>query len=303
MTQRIGFIGLGAMGLPMLENLARDPALSLLALDRAEAPFARLARHPAWGRNLHRAGALADLAQCETVMTMLPDSRATTAVILGTAEAPGLAGILGRGAEVIDMGSSDPAETLRLLPILAERGIALTDAPVSGGTAKARTGELSILVGGDAAAVARLRPILAPMGGALIATGRPGAAHAMKALNNYVYAAGLLAAAEAVAIAEALDLDAAILTDVLNASSGRNVATETKLKPFLLPRHYAGGFALRLQAKDLALAAGLQSLAGFDAPQLSLCAGLWAAALAALPDGADNTEIHRFLLERRGETP
>lgn len=287
------------MGLPMLLNLALDRQLIIQAYDTSDAPFESLKSAPAFGRTLFRALTQDDLRQCTTVITMLPNSRITNAVILGQDGGAGLAHSLQRGSTIIDMGSSDPAETMRIFPILAECGIRLVDAPVSGGVARARSAELSIMVGGDDACVEQLRPILSRMGNQLIATGKPGAAHAMKTLNNYVYAAGLLAAAEAAAIAEAMELDTSVFTDVLNASSGRNVATETKLRPFILPRHYAGGFALALQAKDLAIASRLQSLSGIEAPQLELCAALWAEAVQALPESADNTAIHQFILEHR----
>ena len=299
MKDSIGFIGLGVMGLPMLVNLARSGQFRIFAYDTSSEPFDILAKEPAFSQTLFRAVSLEYLEQCTTVITMLPNSRITNAVILGNGETKGLAQILVRGSTIIDMGSSDPAETLRLLPILNERGIHLIDAPVSGAAAKARTGDLAIMVGGDERCVETLRPILSCMGRQLIAAGKPGAAHTMKALNNYIYAAGLLAASEAVAIVEAMQLDTGIFTDILNASSGRNVATETKLKPFILPRNYAGGFALALQAKDLAIANGLQFLAGMEAPQLTLCAALWAEAEKTLPGGADNTAIHQFIRERR----
>ncbi len=291
----IGFVGLGQMGLQMVQNLAADGALGIGAHDRADAPFASLARHPAWGRNLQRAAALTDLAGASHVVTMLPDSRATNLVIEGDGNAPGLAEILAPGAVILDMGSSDPAETLRLAETLSARGIALIDAPVSGTVTRAKAGTLTIMAGCDEERLERLRPILGRMGSELIATGTAGAAHAMKALNNYVYAAGLLAASEALCIARRLDLDPEIFTRVLNGSSGRNVATETKLAQAILPESYDGGFALALQAKDLRTAAALQKLAGFEAAQLSSCAALWARAAAALGPGADNTEIHRFI--------
>jgi len=132
-------------------------------------------------------------------------------------------------------------------------------------------------------------------GETLIHTGAVGSAHAMKALNNYVYAAGLLAASEALLIAQRMDLDLEVFTDVLNASSGRNVATETKLRQFIVPGSYNGGFALALMAKDLRTADALQTLAGVPASQLSLCTALWQRALADMPAGVDNTEIHRYL--------
>jgi len=295
MRRKIGFIGLGMMGLPMLENLATAADLEIRAFDTAEAPFARLAGHAAWGSTLARATALEALAGCEVVITMLPNSPITNAVVAGEGGRAGLANILAAGATVVDMGSSNPADTRRLAATLAGRGIALVDAPVSGAVAKARAGTLAIMAGGDPAHVERVRALLEHMGETLIVTGAVGSAHAMKALNNYVYAAGLLAASEALLIAQRMDLDAGIFASVLNASSGRNVATETKLAQFIIPGTFNAGFAMRLQAKDLATAAGLQALAGVEAPQLSLCASLWQQAAGALDPRADNTEIIRYL--------
>lgn len=300
MQRQVGFIGLGQMGLPMVKSLSRNPDLAVLAFDTRDAPFADLAASDAWGQRLTRAGALRDLAACDCVITMLPDSGITSRVIEGDADAPGLAGILRPGSTVIDMGSSDPTETLRLAGDLQGRGIRLVDAPVSGSVAKATTGSLSIMTGCDAAVLKELRPVLEPMGTDIFATGTPGSAHALKALNNYVYAAGLLAVSEAAGIADRLGLDPDMLARVLNASSGRNVASETKLAQFIAPGTYNGGFALRLQAKDLATAARLRARAGVTAPQLDLCAGIWAEARDQLAEGADNTEIHRFVMARSG---
>lgn len=116
----------------------------------------------------------------------------------------------------------------------------------------------------------------------------------MKALNNHVHAAGLLAASEALLTAEGMGLD----LYVLNASSGRNLATEAKLRQFIL----SGGFGLRLAAKDLATAHSLQALAEVDARQLALCDGIWKEAVEALPAGADNTTLFQYL-QRRGGRP
>ena len=299
MMLKLGFIGLGMMGLPMLENLARAPGIEIQAYDRDAGKLDRLKPHPAWGRSLHAAAHLADLASCEVIITMLPNSAITNAVIEGASGEPGLAALLPRGATLIDMGSSNPAETLRLAPKLREAGITLIDAPVSGAVAKAANGTLAIMAGGAAADLDRVRPILSHMGATLIHTGAVGSAHAMKALNNYVYAAGLLAASEAMLIAQGMGLDPDVFTQVLNASSGRNVATETKLAQFIVPRTFNGGFALALMAKDLRTADSLQELAGLPAPLLSLCAATWQQAVQALPATADNTEIYRYLEAQR----
>src|SRR5690606_32719627 len=151
----------------------------------------------AWGKRLFRAVDYSDLQGCKTIILMLPNSHITNSVILGNDEREGLIAHLESGAQIIDMGSSDPIETARIAAIIGERGVSLIDAPVAGAVAKARTGELTIMIGASDEEFARLEPLLSLMGSTLIPTGRVAAAHAMKALNNYVYAAGLLAVCEA----------------------------------------------------------------------------------------------------------
>ncbi len=133
----------------------------------------------------------------------------------------------------------------------------------------------------------------------IIRTGAVGSAHAMKALNNFVYAAGLLATAEALRMGEALGLDLGILTDVMNASSGRNIATETKSRQEIISGRYAGGFMLGLMRKDLDTAGSIAEQTGFPASMLALCRERWAEAVAALGPKVDNTEIHRFIGAKR----
>ena len=168
-------------------------------------------------------------------------------------------------------------------------------------SALATAATLTFMCGGSPEAFARAEPILARMGEAVIRTGPLGSAHAMKALNNYVYAAGLLAVSEAALVAEAEGLDLDILARVLNASSGRNVASETKLGQEITPRRYAGGFQLGLMRKDLETAGAMAGQAGTPARLLGLLRAEWEAAVAALGPRADNTEIHRHL--SRGTRP
>jgi 3-hydroxyisobutyrate dehydrogenase len=287
----VGFIGLGMMGLPMARSLLRR-GRSLIACDMSEAARAALAEDAAPGavRFADTPAGVADAA--EVIVLMLPDSRIVAQVMEGEG---GLLPALRAGQLVIDMGSSVPAETRRLAALAAARGAMLVDAPVSGSVVKARAGTLAIMAGGEDAAWAKAEPVLRDMGETLIRTGAVGSAHAMKALNNYVYAAGLLATAEALRMAEALDLDLPVFADVLNASSGRNIATETKVKQEILPGRYQGGFQLGLMRKDLETAGAIAAETGFDAQSLALCRALWTDAVAALGPKADNTEIHRFL--------
>ena len=294
MRKRIGFIGLGAMGLPMLENLARGNQYEIYAYDLSDTPFVNLERHPSWATSLFRAQDFAEFSCCQTVILMLPNSAVVNSVVLGGKGMSGVANALQPGALIVDMGSSDPIETQRLAETLKPLGIRLVDAPVSGAVAKAKIGELAIMVGARGDELDAVRPLLSCMGSSIIACGDVGSAHAMKALNNYVYAAGLRAVAEAVLIAEKSGLDTTVFAEVLNASSGRNVATETKLKQFILPGEYAGGFLMLLQAKDLATADRLRMQSGIEAGQLAACTALWTQATEAMPD-ADNTAIHQYL--------
>jgi 3-hydroxyisobutyrate dehydrogenase len=171
----------------------------------------------------------------------------------------------------------------------------MLDAPVSGGVPRARDGTLAIMVGGDPEAIERARPVLAAMGSKIFATGPLGSGHAMKALNNYVSAAGLAAAAEALLVGRRFGLDPAIMTDVLNASSGRNNSTENKLKQHILSRTFASGFSLDLMAKDLDTAVELAGDLGVPTPFAERCVALWKDAAAQFGRGADHTEIYRFL--------
>jgi 3-hydroxyisobutyrate dehydrogenase len=167
---------------------------------------------------------------------MLPDGEAVRAALL---EPDGLASHLQPGALVVDMGSSQPFGTATLAAELAALGVRLIDAPVSGGVARAETGELAIMAGGEPADVDRARPQLGVLGSRIFHVGPVGAGHALKALNNFVSAAGLTAVLEALHAAERFGIDPETLAEVLNVSSGRNNATETKLRQFILSGTYA----------------------------------------------------------------
>jgi 3-hydroxyisobutyrate dehydrogenase len=152
---------------------------------------------------------------------------------------------------------------------------------------------IAIMAGGEAALVERCRPLFAALGGALYATGPLGSGHAMEALNNFVSAAGLVAACEALLVGRRFGLDLSLMVDVLNASTGRNNSTEVKARQFILSGTFASGFSLGLMAKDLRTAAELAEHAGAAAPTLRAARELWAEAARALAADADHTEIFR----------
>ena len=288
---RIGFIGLGRMGHPMARNLARA-GYGLVAhdIDRDALDRARDAT------GAEAPGSLKAAAErCEAVITMLPDGNAVRGVVLGSGGAGDclLAG-LSRGSVLIDMSSSSPLGTRTLGAQLAERGVAMVDAPVSGGVRKAVDATLSIMVGGDAQSIARCRPIIEAMGGQIFMTGPLGSGHAMKALNNYVSAAGLVAAAEGVLAAQRFGLDPGNVVDILNASTGMNNSTLNKFHQFILSRKFDSGFSLDLMVKDLNTALDIARSTGTPAPLGEACLKGWTDAQAALGPGLDHTAVVRY---------
>ena len=280
------FIGLGRMGAPMARrHAAQHPTVVFDVAAEAAAALAAELGVPA-------VASLADLpGDVDTVVLMLPDSRIVESVL----EADGLLDRLPAGSLVVDMGSSEPASTRRLAELARGKGIGYVDAPVSGGVAKAVTGELSIMVGGDPADVARARPHLEPLGSAVLEVGPAGAGHAAKALNNLVSATNLAAAAEALTVARTFGIEPAVMVDVLNASTGRSQASEVKYPKHVLTGTWDSGFAMDLMVKDLGIAQALARAQGASTPVTDAA---YATAVRAREElggpGLDHTELARF---------
>lgn len=283
----IAFIGLGQMGMPMARRLIAA-GFTLRGADPAEP--ARKALVEAGGSAFASAAEAVDGAAA--VIAMLPTGRIVREALLGDG---GAARGLPKGTLVIDMSSSAPTDTVGLAADLEGLGLVLVDAPVSGGVKRAIDGSLAIMAGGPADAVERARPVLAAMGKSIFATGPVGSGHAMKALNNYVSAAGLIAACEALLVGGKFGLAPETIVDVLNASTGRNNSTEVKMKPFVITEAFNSGFSLALMAKDLRIAADLADHLELPLPQIRSVAELWEEAKAGLAPTADHTEIHRHL--------
>lgn len=288
-SQRIGFVGLGQMGAPMARNLARA-GFALAVADASADAVKRLAADVACAvpADLKSLG-----AACHVVITMLPDGGVVRKVALGEG-GDALAAGLAPGSVVIDMSSSSPVGTRELGRALAGRGIALVDAPVSGGVRKALDGSLSIMAGGDPDTIERVRPVLAAMGKQIFLTGPLGSGHAMKALNNYVSAAGLVAAAEAVLAGGRFGLVPATMVAILNASTGKNNSTENKFPQFVLSRAFNSGFSVALMVKDLRIALDLAHATGTPAPLAERCVETWARAEETLGGQADHTAVVKY---------
>ncbi len=290
----IGLVGVGNMGAPMARRLAKaGHGLILYDLNR-EAAGALSGEEV----GIAVADSLRDLgARCGVVITMLPNADIVRAVVIGGEDAGSLAQGMTRGGVVIDMSSSAPTATQSLGRELADLGIDLVDAPVSGGVPRARDGTLTIMAGGAPKTLDRIEPILAAMG-TVQRTGGLGSGHAMKALNNYVSAAGLIAVCEALIVARRFGLDPRTLNAVLNVSTGRNNTTDKKVEQFILNRAFDSGFALDLMRKDVGIAHDLAAGLDLDAPWLKGCADLLDQASRALGAGADHTAAFAYLEQR-----
>jgi 3-hydroxyisobutyrate dehydrogenase len=201
---------------------------------------------------------------------------------------------LSSGKILVDMSSGAPAATQKIARDLGVIGVAVVDAPVSGGVSRAVTGELAIMTGGDAAALDRVDPLLRAMGTTIHRIGPVGAGQAMKALNNLVSAGGFLMAVEALVIGQQFGLDPSVMTDVLNASTGMNNSTQKKLKQFVLSRKFDSGFSLDLMVKDLSIALEVGRNGSAPTPFSALCREMWASAASMLGKGQDHTAIAKL---------
>jgi 3-hydroxyisobutyrate dehydrogenase len=291
--ERIGFVGLGKMGNPMTRNLKRAGfQLALHDIDLA------LARNLGQELDAPVYERLSDLARaCRVVITMVPDGRIVREVALGRNGQPdsGLLAGFAPGSVLIDMSSSAPIGTRELGEELAKHGIGMIDAPVSGGVRRAVSAQLAIMIGGEVAVIERCRPVLAAMGTQLFVVGELGAGDAIKALNNYVSAAGLLAAAEGLVAAQRFGLDPHKALEVLNASTGKNNSTENKFDQFIMSRSFGSGFSIGLMAKDLRTALELAEKVEAPMPLGRQCVPIWNQAEQSLGANADHTEIVRIL--------
>jgi len=286
--ETVGFIGLGQMGLPMATRLA-SAGYSLVVQDSDVRRMETLGV----GRtdSIRDAKAAGGWGGVDFLITMLPNSAIVEAVLIDG----GVAKSLKNGALVIDMSSSEPMRSRELCTKLKAMGLDYIDAPVSGGVKRAAEGSLAIMAGGSAAHIERANELLLCMGSKVFNVGPAGSGHAAKALNNYVSAAGLVATVECLLAAETFGIDPYVMTDVLNASSGRSNTTENKVKQFILNGSFASGFALKLMAKDVRIAHELihelktaSSLADANRP-------IWDAAAEKVDASADHTAIYKLM--------
>jgi 2-hydroxy-3-oxopropionate reductase len=267
----IGFIGLGVMGREMARHLVRA-GHEVRAYDMKTEAVEELASEGA----LAAASVAAATDGAEVVITMLPDTPQVEEVVLG----PG--GLLQNppaGRLLVDMSTIAPTATRRMAAQLAQAGIAMLDAPVSGGPTGAKAAKLSIMVGGSEDAVARARPVLEAMGTTIIHVGESGAGQTVKACNQLICAMNLQAICEAFALGRAAGLDLEKLREVLLGGAASSWMLQN-LGPLMLAKDASAGFRIDLKLKDLRLAGELAFELGVPLPGTALATSLYLEARA-----------------------
>ena len=278
----IGLVGLGAMGGGYLSRLMEQNC-DVLCYDAM--PEAR-ARAEAAGAKV--ASSLADFSACDTVILSLPKA----AIVASVMEE--LGPHLQQGAIVVDTSTSEPDTTKRLATQAQDDGYTFLDGPVSGGPLGARSGTMTMVVGGDADAFAKARPLLEKMTGKLVHIGPSGAGHTVKIANNLLCAANLVLMSEMAQMAERAGISLSELLTGINAGSGRSGVSEVNFPKWITNEAYDSGFTMGLMRKDVGLATGLADRLGIDLPATETIASIWENSREMLDDSADFNEIYKY---------
>ncbi len=287
---RVAFLGLGAIGRPMARHLA-PPRSDLVVWNRTAARSEAFATDV----GVRAARSAAEAASgAEVVITCLPSSSEVEQLL----DAPaGLLAGLQAGQVLVDCTSGDPATSRRIAARLAELRVDFLDAPVSGGVSGAERGALTVMCGGDATVLERVRPVLAAFGSNIVHCGGVGAGHALKSVNNALLAVHILSLAEGLAALKKIGVSPRVALDVINASSGRSNTSQNLFPERVLSRAFPRTFRLALLDKDVGIAAGVARDQRVASPVLQLTAELFRAAHSELGEEADHVEIVK-LVER-----
>jgi 3-hydroxyisobutyrate dehydrogenase len=295
--KKIGFIGIGNMGSPMASHLIKKGFDVTVYDARPEVMQAFVAQHGG-----KAAKSLVDAAHgMDAVITRRPDDKVVRKVVLGDGSENCIAAGLAKGAIVMDMGTSNPSGTRSLAEALKPRGIEVVDAPVMGGVVFAKDATLDVMVGGDAALIARVTPVLQAIGRSIIPCGGTGTAHALKAIANYINATALINAVEAMTIGRKFGLDSKLMADALiPMCAERNHPILKKVVPHVLTRKFSTGMAMAFIAKDLKISVDMAHSMGAAVPLGEKVHELWAAAAEKLGGNLDQTEVAKYWEEATG---
>ena len=286
--ETVGFIGTGLMGMPMAKNLMRAGfRLRVHSRTRSKA-------EPLLEDGAHWAGTPAEAASdAEAVITMVSDTPDVRQVLLGE---NGVRAGAASGTVVIDMSTISPRATREMAEQLAASGIAMLDAPVSGGVKGAIEGTLSIMVGGPADALERARPVLEAMGKNIVHCGDHGQGQMTKLCNQIAVANHMVAAAEAIVLARKAGLDVHAMIRAIGAGAAGSWAINV-LGPKMADHDYAPGFMIKLLQKDLRLVLEAASELSVPLPGTAAAHQLYAA-LEAEGRGDEGTQALMRVFER-----
>ena len=276
--KNVGFVGLGAMGSAMAPLIVQA-GYKVLGYD--------ISSKIDKSSGVSQVDNLESLKSMDVIIFMLPNGKIVSDVTHELLT-------LGIHSILIDMSSSDPRETSALGEMLKTNGIKLIDAPVSGGVSRAKTGELMIMTGGDEDEINLVKDLLSVMGQVQIA-GLLGSGHAIKALNNYVSAAGLIASFEALATARSFGINPDNFLKIINGATGKNNTTEVKLNKFVVSEKFNSGFALDLMVKDVSIANSLIKEMASDNPLSENVSQYLKDSLEKLGNNPDHTEVYKVL--------
>lgn len=289
---KVGFIGLGAMGLPMAKNLQKA-GFDLMVTDLDVKAVKELTDMGA--KAVANAAEIAAFAN--VICSSLPNSAILHAITLGLG---GTYENLKAGALHIDFSSVEPAMAKSLSDKYKKKGATFIDAPVSGGVSGAEAGTLTIMLGGDASDIEKARPILEKIGKKISHVGDVGSGQAMKLVNNLLLGANMAAVAESLVLGKKLGLEAQTMLEIISQSSGRSYALESKAPNFIFKRNFAPGFAIDLQYKDLELAVSTAKSLATPLPMGNLTQQLFEIARAKGLGREDISAVIKFFEEMAG---
>lgn len=237
---KIGMIGLGIMGKPMAKNMLRAGYdLTVSSLNKAANEVVAAGAKSAGNREIGES--------CDVVITMLPNSPQVKSVMLG---AEGVANYMKKGATFIDMSSINPVASKEIAAVLAERGVEMLDAPVSGGEPKAVDGTLSIMVGGKQEVFDQFKPLLETMGSSVVRCGDIGAGNTTKLANQIIVACNIQAVAEAFTLAQKAGVDPELVFQAIKGGLAGSTVMNAKV-PMMIAGNDKPGFKVDLHIKDL----------------------------------------------------
>jgi len=293
--RRVGFVGVGSLGLPMavltstvfeVQVVDTDPLASKLAGERGLTSASSLS-------------ALADWADCVVTVLPVPDDLFTVAGEPGNG-GDTLTGRREEGLLIVDVGSGAPIRTREFASMLHDAGHSLVDAPVSGSPGMAEQAKLIAMVGGAPDAIELATQALKPTCATLLFTGGPGSGHATKLVNNMLAASHLASTIEALLMASAAGFDPATIVPAVNQLTGASYASQVKMEKFVLSGTYDSGFPVRSLMTDLENGAEWFSLLANPPVFCAATYATWSQAAQELGADADHTAVAQWLERRNG---